>query len=255
MYGVAMARLFLLLTIFLFVLTELINAQPPPAKGLINSPIRGRVILPDGTPAIRAEVEVLACTKDRVSLVKLVQTDETGSFSILSFSTDCADYTFKASLKREMWLSTGLDAFYLQPNGTTPFVHLEPGVVPELVTIRLNDQGGEVELRVLDEATGSYLKAGVSLKRTGAKRPNIALVSFVVDPVNLSYVRLLPAGNYRVEVDRYLCGEKHIWLATPIGMDFVIAARERQQVVVTVNTKSLKPSPTYDNHSASRCTP
>jgi hypothetical protein len=162
---------------------------------------------------------------------------------------------FKASLRREMLLPTGSDVFYVRPNGTTPTVHLEPGVAPEPVTIRLDAQGGEAELRVLDKATGSYLKAGITLMRTGAERPVTGLVSFVVGAGDSGDVRLLPQGKYRVEVDRYICSDKHISLARPTRLDFVVAAGERRPVVVVLDTRAAKVRASYDNPGASRCTP
>jgi hypothetical protein len=251
-----MPKLLSLLTISVFALAGLSGAQTPGAAMLTDVTMRGTVILPDGSPAKRAEVLVQnVCSDGTGYLTKRIQTDESGSFSILSFSPDCADYLFKASLTREMWLLTGSGVFYLHPNGTTPTVHLERGVAPEPVTIRLDSKGGEAELRVLDKASGSYLEANITLMRTGPERHVTGLVSFVVGYGDSGDVRLLPQGKYRVEVHRYICSLKHISLARPPGLDFVVAAGERRPVVVVLDTRAVKVRATYDNPDASRCTP
>lgn len=251
-----MAKLLSLLTFSVLALAGLSVAQTPRSELLTGVTMRGTVILPDGSPAIGADVFVESvCMKGEGRLGKRVQTDETGSFSILSFSPDCADYLFKASLRRKMWLLTGSDVFYLRPNGTTPTVHLERGVALEPVIIRLEGKGGEAELRVLDKATGTYLGAWITLMRTGPERRVTGLVMFVVGAGDSGDVRLLPPGKYRVEVNRYNCTGTNISLARPAKLDFVVAAGERRTVVVGLDTRTVKVRASYDNPDASRCTP
>jgi hypothetical protein len=214
--------------------------------------LRGTVFLPDGTPAVAANVLVeSACDR----LLKLVVTDEAGFFALSSFSPDCPDYKFNASLRRDMWLPTGRDVFYVRPNGTSPTIHLEPGVLPDPVIIRLEDRGGEAELRVRDEATGSYLKAGITLMRRGDERKVTGLCSFVIQPGEQGTVVLLPAGRYRVEVDRYQCGDGDISLARSPRTDFVVTAGEHHEVVVQLDTRTVKVRRSYNNPKASPCTP
>lgn len=251
-----MAKLLSLLAINVFALVGLSGAQIPRAELLTGVTMRGTVILPDGSPAIGADVLVeRLCNDVEGHLTKRVHTDETGSFSIQSFSPDCADYMFSASLRREMWLQTGPDVFYLRPNGTTPTVHLERGVAPALVTIRLEGKGGEADLQVLDRATGSYLKAWIILMRRGPESRVTGSVMTVVDPGDPADVRLLPQGKYRVEVYRYICGGVHISLDKKPRLDFVVAAGERRPVVVVLDTRAVKVRASYDNPDASRCTP
>jgi len=251
-----MAKLLSLLTFSVFALAGLSGAQTPRSEPLTGVTMRGTVILPDGSPAIGADVLVQSVCNDGAGpIAKRVQTDQTGSFSILSFSPDCADYLFKASLQREMWLLTGSDVFFVRPNGTTPTVHLERGVAPEPVTIRLDGKGGEAELRVLDKATGSYLKANITLMRMGPERRVTGLVLTVVGAGDFGDVRLLPPGKYRVEVNRYNCTGTNISLARPTKLDFVVAAGERRPVVVVLDTRTVKVRASYDNLDASRCTP
>lgn len=251
-----MAKLLSLLTISVFALVGLSSAQTTGAGLLTGVTMRGTVTLPDGSPAIGADVLVQnVCSDGTGYLTKRIQTDETGSFSILSFSPDCADYLFKASLRRGMWLLTGSDVFYVRPNGTPPTVDLERGVATEPVTIRLDSKGGEADLRVLDRATGSYLKAWIILMRRGPESRVTGSVMTVVDPGDPADVRLLPQGKYRVEVYRYICGGVHISLDKKPRLDFVVAAGERRPVVVVLNTRAVKVRASYDNPDASRCTP
>lgn len=236
-----MVRL-LLLTLSVFALAGLSGAQAPRAELLMGVTLRGTVSLPDGSPAIRADVNVQSMCKGGLGILgKNLQTDETGSFSIPSFSPDCPDYVFKASLRREMWLQTGSDVFYVRPNGTTPTAHIEGGVAPEPVTIRLDAKGGEAEFRVLDKETGSYIRAGITLKRRGPERRVTGWLLTEVGPGDSGNVHLLPEGKYRVEIRRYNCSRKNTWPAKETRVDFVVTAGERRRVVVVLDTRSKCP--------------
>ena len=248
-----MTKLFAQITIIVLVVLAASNS---PKALQQNWPagvqLRGTVLLPDGTPASGADVLVQS-TCERTS--RRVVTDETGSFTITTFSPDCVDYGFKAQLKREMWLPTGNDVFYVGSNGTSPTLHLEPGRTPDPVVIRMGEQGGEAQLQVHDSATGSYLEAGITLMRRGREREATGMAQFVVSPEEGGSIRLLPVGRYRVEVDRYRCGDKYIWLAEPVRVDFDVTARERQRVVVTLDSRTVDVKSSYDNLAADRCTP
>jgi hypothetical protein len=210
--------------------------------------LRGTVVLPDGSPAVGASVRIESvCDRN----YRIVETDQTGSFEVSSFSPDCRDYKFTAGLKRGMWLPTGNKIFYAQPNGTTPVIHLESGTTPEPVTVRLQARGGEADFRVRDNATRSHLEAGISVSRIDSR--GRGAVSFVV-PAEGS-IDLLPPGRYRIEVDRYICRSKQIWLVRKPWLDFGVIAGESHQVVVSFDTRTTKVRSSYDNLRGERCTP
>ena len=218
--------------------------------------LEGRVLYPDGSAAGGAHVVAeSACSDTSVHLVQELSTSPDGRFSLRSFDPDCNKYKFSATHRERLWLPTGDSVFYLKPNGTTPTLELMSGHVPVPVLIRLGERGGEMDLRIFDEKTQSYIYAGFSIYRKPiGKKPFGGGMTTATGDDGSSHTVFLPPGNYVATVDRYLCHDKKYFSALPPTFTFRIRAGVRQARTLKVDIARIKPKASYDNPRAMRCT-
>lgn len=232
-------------------------ARPPLAVSQTGVSMQGRVVYQDGSTAAGAQVVVeSACADRNVYLVHETLTGPDGSFSLKSYDPDCNRYKFSASHREAFWLPTGDNIFYVVPNGTTPLIELKPGQAPAPVLIRLEQQGGEVELNAFDEATQSYIYAGLGLRRERVgKKSFVGRMSLATGDDGSAHTLFLPPGKYVVKVDRYLCHGKEYFSAKPPTFRFTVEAGMRHALTLRVNVAELLAKSSYDNPKAERCAP
>lgn len=219
--------------------------------------MQGRVVYQDGSTGAGARVVVeTACANRNVHLVHETLTGPDGRFSLKSYDPDCNRYKFFASHREAFWLPTGDDVFYAAPNGTIPLIVLKPGQVPAPVLIRLEQEGGEVELRAFDEATRSYVFAGLGIHRQSAgEKTFTGSLSIATGRDGSSHTLFLPPGKYTVKVDRYGCQGKAYFSANPPSFGFTIEAGIRRTFILRVNIAELQAQQSYANPKAERCSP
>lgn len=215
--------------------------------------ISGKVEYSDGSAAGGARVIAEStCTNNQ--LVQETTTKPDGRFSMKAFDPNCNKYKLSASYREAFWLSTGNDIFYLVPNGTTPTIELMPGKPSAPVLIRLEQRGGEVELRVFDEKSQSFVYAGLSIDREPVGNKTFGGGISIATGVDGSLHSLfLPAGKYVAKVERYMCHDKTYFSASPATFKFNVRAGMRQTLTVKVNTAKIQARSSYDNIRAARC--
>lgn len=138
-----------------------------------------------------------ACEGSHVHVVQDVFTQADGYFSAKSSDPTCGTYRFLASDRPHFWLPVGNDVFYLEPNGSIPTVSLRPGIIPEPVTIVREQRGGEVEFRVSDRATNSYIGAGLGITRSRVEGHTFGAMSIRTGEDGSSHTLFLPPGDYK----------------------------------------------------------
>jgi hypothetical protein len=225
------------------------------AKSQTGVLIEGRVVYPDGSAAGGAHVVAESiCTDTSVHLVQERTANPDGKFLIKSFDPTCNKYKFSAAHREALWLPTGDDIFYIEPNGTTPTIELISGQVPAPVLIRLGERGAEVELKVFDEKTQSFIYAGLSIDREPIGNKSFGGgMSTATGDDGSSLTLFLPPGNYIVTVDRYMCHGKNYVSARPPTFTFSIGAGVRQARTLNVNVAKIQAKSSYDNPKAMRC--
>jgi hypothetical protein len=226
-------------------------------EGQIGVPMQGRVLYQDGLTRGGARVVVESvCTNTNVHLGEDTRTGSDDSFSLKSFDPNCNRYRFSASHREAFWLPTGDNVFYVVPNGTTPLIELKPGQVPAPVLIRLEQQGGEVEIRAFDEATRSNIYAGLSIHREPVgKRTFGGNISIATADDGSSHPLFLPPGNYVAAVEGFRCHGKAYFSAKPPTFRFTIVGGVRDALTLRVNVAELLAQSSYDNPKAERCAP
>ena len=218
-----------------------------------DSEIVGRVEYSDGTVSGGALVSAVSiCTNN--GLVRETTSAPDGSFSIKAPDPTCNKYRLSASHREAFWLPTGDNIFYLVPNGTTPTVELKSGQTDPSVLLRLVQRGGELDLRVFDEKTQSFIYAGLDIHREPELNKVFAgSVSIATDLNGSGYRLFLPAGKYVATVGRYMCHDKTYSSAVPPRFEFEIKAGLRQTLTMKVNIAEIPSRSSYDNIKAAPC--
>ena len=218
-----------------------------------HSQIVGSVEYFDGSPAGGALVTAESiCTNDHLAWETTSAPD--GKFSIKVSDPACNKYKLSASHREAFWLPTGDNIFYLVPNGTTPTVELKSGETHPSVLVRLEQRGGEVDLRVFDEKTQSFVYAGLDIHREPESDKTFAGGASIATGLNGSlYSFFLPAGKYVAEVSRYMCRDKDYVSAVPPRFKFEVKAGMRQTLTMKVNIAEIPARSSYDNIKAARC--
>jgi hypothetical protein len=232
-----------------------VGAQTPSVVSPTGVLMQGKVVYPDGSAARGARIFVESnCTDTTVHLAQETIADLDGEFSMKSFDPACGKYRFFASHREAFWLPTRDHVFYEAPNGTTPTIELMAGQMPSPILIRLEQRGGEVELRAFDEATQSYIYAGLDIRREPvAEKTFGGRISTATRKDGSSHTLFLPPGSYVAEVSRYKCQGRVYFSAKPPTFRFSIKAGERQALTMKMNIADLEAKPSYDNPKAERC--
>jgi hypothetical protein len=218
-----------------------------------DSQIVGRVEYIDGSAAAGALVSAEStCTNTHLARETTSAPD--GSFSIKAPDPTCNKYRLSASHREAFWLPTGDNIFYLVPNGTTPTVELKSGQTHPSVLLRLEQRGGEVDLRVFDEKTQSFVYAGLDIHQEPERNKTFAgSVSSATDLNGSGYRIFLPAGNYVATVANYMCHGKNYFSAVPPRLEFEIKAGIRQTLTMKIDIAKIPARSSYDNTKAARC--
>ena len=244
----------ILLTGLLFPLLP-VGAQTPSVVSPTGVLMQGKVVYPDGSAARGARIVVESnCTDKTTHLAQETIADPDGEFSVKSFDPACGKYKFFASHREAFWLSTRDHVFYEAPGERAPAIELEAGRMPSPILIRLEHRGGEMELRAFDEATQSYIYAGLDIRREPvAERTFGGRISTSTKKDGSSHTLFLPPGSYVAEVSRYKCQARTYFLAQPPTFRFSIKAGERQALTMKINIAELETKPSHGNPKAERC--
>jgi hypothetical protein len=212
-------------------------------------PLRGRVIFPDGTPAVAATVVATTiCETAGVHFVTDTQTSDDGSYVIPSFDSSCGHVRFTAEKREDFWLKTGKYVFYPRSNGTTPEVSLLGTVPPDPVTIQLDLRGGELEFRVWDAATNRHIHAGLMIECPGEW---CGAMSTATGKDGTAHTVFVPARRYRLSLNRYMCGSKTYFPDGGPSMIIDVHEGERQSALVEVDVTAIPD----DNPKGELCRP
>ena len=220
----------------------------------LGIPLRGLVIFNDGTPAAGATVTVSsACKNQLISLADDVMTDRDGHFKVNSFDSGCGTYSFKARDSARFWLPTGDGVFYMQPNGTEPQLSVSEGQVPDPVTLTLGLRGGELEFRVFDRASGSFIGATLDISRPPVQGRSFGAMSIATGRDGSSHTVLLPVGQFVVTVFEFPCGSKTYFARNPPEVMVEVVEGQRVSSTVEIDVRALDTRESYDNWTGQRC--
>jgi len=236
------------------------NAVHPPSGG-----ISGVVRYPNGMPSAGATVSaVTQCEGEpgndvHFNYVQEVKTSTDGSFYIPPFSASvCNRVRLSAKLVEDLWLKTGHDAsdiFYEGDNGTAPVVEAARLGSPTVTEITLGARGGQVAFRVRDLATGNFIWAGLYLERIPVCGAKFGSVMTTTGQDGSAVTELLPAGNYRISVERYSCRGAHYFTANPPQETIAVEAGQRVAKDISVDVRLIKPEKIFDNPRGKKCKP
>jgi hypothetical protein len=233
------------------------------AQANAEQSLRGMVIFTDGKPVSNAKVRAFVKC-DGLTLTQDATTAADGSFSFPVFhrmatnpaysDADCDQYRFRASKEEDFWLASDDNIF----TGATPKIPmidlpLKPRLQP--VQIVLSIRGGEVNFRVSDVATGSFVQAMLDLERKPVEGKKFGSVEWKTSGDSLGDVKLLPPGQYTVSVQSFPCGVNEYWTVSGPSRSFLVESATRLEETITIDVRNIKPLPTNDGHRRKNCKP
>jgi len=217
----------------------------------IGVALRGRVIYSDGSPVPGARVlATTSCERDWAHFVDDALTADDGTFVIPSFDSSCGQIRFTAEKRDGFWLQTGIDPFYPRPNGTTPEVLLADNEPPDPITIQLDLRGGELELRVWDQSSGGYVRAGLDVDCPGAW---CGAMSTATGEDGAAHIVFLPPRRYRVSLNWYLCGPKPYFPENKPSLTVDVVEGQMRTAVLRLDVTTIPAKPSYDNPDGVPC--
>jgi hypothetical protein len=243
--------------------------------------IEGRVVLPDGRPAAGARVfsSAVDCTsRSRVDGASsgrfLGETiaNANGGFRfhiqremkvggrtfLLPSYKGCDTLLVWASLEEDLWLPTWRESFYREGEYRGRFEKLE--LVDGLprhnypLTVTLSTRGAGLSIEVWDSATERNVEALISLSRHDCSPDPCGLIQFSVRADGKPYTHLVPEGHYRVELRRFLCGDREIFIAEDsIFLKVYLSAGERRSVRLEFDSSAVDALESYSNPDGLPC--
>jgi hypothetical protein len=233
--------------------------------------IEGFVRYPDGSPAPHAAVRAVSwLTTGTTEGAWDVVTDDKGAFRIptvyvlllpsqtLRFPIFPRTRSVRlfASLEEELWLRTGTDTFYSQPNGIPVEVTLSEGtpVQQSPAEIYLGARGAEFVLTVWDSGVGKAVEAGLTIQkpRVGASEYD-GIIGTSTEPDGGPLRSLLPPGLYEVELDRYPCGNRTFFASPGIKQTYNLLPGERRTEVLVFDSRTAAALESFDNPLGQPC--
>lgn len=240
--------------ILLFV-AGLALAQDSPRRS--SGGISGFVHFPDGTPSVGATVSaVTECKEMGYNRVQEVNTSTDGSFYVPAFlDVSCNQVRLSASKVEDLWLKTGHEVFYGDDNGTTPLVEVSRVGSPSTTEITLGRRGASVSFRVWDVATNRFIWAGLHLERMPVPDAMFGSMYIATGRDGSPDTLLLPAGQYKVSVERYSCKGVDYLTVRPPQEIFAVEAGQRIAKDISVDVRLIKPVKSETNPNRTPCKP
>jgi hypothetical protein len=225
--------------------------------------LRGKVIFSDGTPVSGAKVEATAIC-DGVSPGRDTTTSEDGSFSFPLFhreeldsihgNSSCKQYRFRASKEDAFWLHSDENVFA----GAAPAIHtvdIPVGFPLEPVQIVLDIRGGKVSFRVWDSATNRFVFAHLDLDHKPVEGKRFGSMLLATGEDGSADSRLLPSGEYTVEVKSYPCRAGQYWTARGPITSFTVESATRIEETIKIDVRNIKPLSGPNGHRLGNCKP
>jgi hypothetical protein len=232
------------------------TASSRSASAQASTPLRGRVVFPDGTPAPGATVTVkTACDDMGYHLVSQAKTSEDGTFSIPPFGENCRRFQFTASKRSDFWMETGEDNLNGGLNGTSPAIDLSLTPDPSPVTIKLGQQGGRVDVQVWDIATERFVYATLSLKHQPAAGRIFGSEMFATGKNGSSETLLLPPGEYFVNIDSYQCRDRQYVPPEQLCFPLSVASGTQQRKELQIDVRLIKAMRAFGTPYGRKCSP
>jgi len=223
----------------------------------LSGGISGIVRYPDGMPSGGASVIAETdCGDMGFRLVHEVKTSMDGTFYIPPFhGASCNRVRLSADKKEDLWLPTGHDVFYEGENGTSTIVDASWIGSPTVTEIKLRNRGAFLALRVLDNATGRYIRAELNVERTPVSGSKFGSMLIATGRDGSPDTLLLPAGEYVITVTQYSCGAADYFTARGPQKVLTLQAGQRIETDISVDIRLIKPMKSYSNPHGRPCKP
>jgi hypothetical protein len=212
---------------------------------------------PNGSPVAEATVYAATDCQDMgYNLVQEVKTSKDGSFYVSPFrDANCNRVRLKAKKVEDLWMETGRDVFYDGDNGTTPVVEAPSWGSPTNTEITLGKRGALVNFRVWDTATERFIWAELYIERTPVPGTKFGSVQIATGRDGSADTLLLPAGQYKITVQRYSCKGADFFTASQPAEVLAVEAGQRISKDISVDVRLIQPGKTYNNPRARPCKP
>lgn len=219
--------------------------------------VSGLVRYPDGTASEGVTVSAVTdCKEMGYSRIQKVKTSTDGSFYVPPFlDVSCHRVRLSAEKVEDLWLRTGHDLFDGRDNGTTPLVEAPQSGSPTTTEITLGNRGALVSFRVRDAATDSFIWAGLYLERMPVPGAKFGSMDIATARDGSPDTLLLPAGKYKVSVERYSCKGMDYFTVSPPCETMTLEAGQRVAWDILVDVRLIKPMKSYNNPRGKPCQP
>jgi hypothetical protein len=211
--------------------------------------MRGCVFYPDGTPVSEAKVTIKsACGSRHISVTKT--SDSQGFFDISKVDPNCPKVVIFASKEGDYWLETCDDSVLhgrcsflgaLEKNGIVPIVNFDE-ISKEPIHVYLGEQGGRIRVKVLDLATGKYLRAYVQIEYP----PTGFTVFGYSDPYASAFEHLLPSGSYIATAHQFQYKGVGYRIPKSKKLTFIVKQHQDKEVILHVDTRKTYPELSHE---------
>jgi hypothetical protein len=218
--------------------------------------VSGLVQYPDGRPSRGATVTgTTACDGEQIHLVQTTKTSNDGSFHLEFTDSGCHRVQLRASNIDDLWLKTGFDVFYPEPNGTAPIVEAATIGTSTETVITLGERGALVHFRVWDRATQRFIWALVHVGRLSIPGAHFGSMEFATGRDGTADPLFLPAGEYEFSVAMYACNGKDYLVANPAHETLRVEAGERLSKGLSLDVRQVQPLKSDSNRDGKPCDP
>ena len=111
---------------------------------------------------------------------------------------------------------------------------------------------GRIELRVWDRAAKKYVYAGLGIYPK-IRHTKFYAMSIATGEDGASHTLTLPSGKYLAKIERYLCGGKNYFAASPPTFWIFVKAGQLGRKTLTVDRSKLRAKRSYDNPEGKAC--
>ena len=144
---------------------------------------------------------------------------------------------------------------YGRDNGTTTLVEASRADSLTTTEITLGWRGALVSFRVRDVATDRFIWAGLYLERMPVPGTKFGSMDIATGRDGSPDTLLLPAGQYKVSVERYSCKGVDYLTVRPHQEIFAVQAGQRIAKDISVDVRLIKPVKSKTNPNRTPCNP